>query len=111
MAIPATLERHPFLTGGVALACATAIVALTANPVFAFSASGAIALYFIIWWLILFTVLPFGIRSQAEEGEVVAGSEAGAPAQPMLLQKALWTTVIACFVYALAAVAAGIVLS
>ncbi len=38
-----------------------------------------IALYFIIWWLTLFAVLPFGVRSQHESGETVAGSDPGAP--------------------------------
>lgn len=110
-AIPVFFERHPFLTGGLALAVATFVVALTAQPVFAFSVSGAIALYFIVWWIILFAVLPFGIRSQVEDGEVVPGSEPGAPAQPQLLQKALLTTGIACIVYAIAALGAGIALS
>ncbi len=111
MAIPASLERYPFLTGGLAVALATLVVALTAGPLFSFSVSGAIALYFIVWWIILFTVLPFGIRSQVEEGEVIPGSERGAPAHPRLLQNALVTTVIACFVYAIAAIAAGFALS
>ncbi len=40
----------------------------------------AIALYFVIWWITLFVVLPFGVRSQQEAGEVTAGSDPGAPA-------------------------------
>lgn len=111
IAMPMAFERYPFLTGGISIALATTIVALTAEPVFAFSVSGAIALYFIVWWIILFAVLPFGIRSQAEEGEVVPGSEPGAPIQPQLLKKALLTTAVACLVYALAAIGAGIALS
>lgn len=56
--------------------------------------SGGIALYFVIWWTLIFVVLPFGIRSQQESGQVVAGSEPGAPAAPALREKALWTTLI-----------------
>jgi predicted secreted protein len=41
--------------------------------------ASALAVYFIIWWLTLFCVLPFGVRSQEESGEVVPGSEPGAP--------------------------------
>ncbi len=37
-----------------------------------------LALYFVIWWTILFAVLPIGIRSQYEAGEVVPGSEGAA---------------------------------
>jgi len=29
-----------------------------------------IAIYFIIWWVVLFAVLPWGVRSQEESGEV-----------------------------------------
>ena len=31
--------------------------------------------YLLIWWVTLFAVLPIGVRGQAEEGEVVRGSE------------------------------------
>ena len=40
----------------------------------------AVALYFVIWWVTLFVVLPFGVRSQQEAGEVTMGSDPGAPA-------------------------------
>jgi predicted secreted protein len=60
--------------------------------------SGGLALYFVIWWILLFAVLPFGVRSQAESGEVVRGSEPGAPALPALREKAIWTTLVASVV-------------
>ena len=34
----------------------------------------AIAIYFLIWWLALFAVLPWGVRTQAEEGEGMPGT-------------------------------------
>lgn len=40
----------------------------------------AVAIYFVIWWTTLFAVLPFGVRSQREAGEVSPGSDPGAPA-------------------------------
>ena len=40
-----------------------------------------------------FMVLPIGVRSQAEDGEVVEGSEAGAPVRPMMLRKVIWATI------------------
>lgn len=55
---------------------------------------GAIALYFIIWWLTLFAVLPIGVRSQEEAGEVVPGSEIGAPVKARMGFKVLLTTAI-----------------
>ena len=60
--------------------------------------SGGLALYFVIWWILLFAVLPFGVRSQAESGEIVAGSEPGAPSVPALREKAIWTTLLASVV-------------
>jgi predicted secreted protein len=71
----------------------------------------AIALYCVIWWTVLFAVLPFGVRTQGEEGAVVPGSVESAPVRPHLLKKAIWTTVIATIVFAIvyAAIASGLV--
>ena len=63
--------------------------------------ASALALYFVIWWTVLFVVLPFGVRSQAEMGEITQGTEPGAPALPGLLRKALITSVIAAMVFAI----------
>ena len=59
----------------------------------------AMAIYFIIWWTVLFCVLPLNVQSQAEKGDVVAGSEPGAPAEPQLLRKAGLTTIVAAVVF------------
>ena len=59
------------------------------------SIAGAIALYFIVWWLTLFAMLPIGVRSQHEDGEVTQGTDPGAPRMPMMAKKALWTTLAA----------------
>jgi predicted secreted protein len=62
--------------------------------------ASAIAIYFVIWWLVLFIALPFGVRNSHESGAVVEeGHEAGAPVNPKLLQKAVVTTVIATIVF------------
>jgi predicted secreted protein len=37
-------------------------------------------------------MLPFGVQSQAEQGEVAEGTEPGAPALPRLREKAIWTS-------------------
>ncbi len=60
---------------------------------------GGLALYFVIWWITLFAVLPFGIRSQEEAGEIVAGTEPGAPVLPGLLKKAVITSLIAAVIF------------
>ena len=61
----------------------------------------ALAIYFIIWWVVLFAVLPWGVRSQHEDGAIIPGSDPGAPAIPNLKRKLLWTTIVAGIVFAL----------
>ena len=53
------------------------------------------AVYFVIWWLTLFIVLPIGMRSQQEEGEVVLGTVASAPAKFSGLRVVILTSLIA----------------
>jgi predicted secreted protein len=63
--------------------------------------TSAIAIYFIIWWLTLFVVLPFGVKNAAETGtDVEGGNDAGAPVAHGLAWKALVTTALATLVYA-----------
>lgn len=64
-----------------------------------------IAIYFLIWWITLFAVLPWGARSQAEGGEVTPGTDPGAPATHRLWGKLLWTTVVASTIFGILYVA------
>jgi predicted secreted protein len=58
------------------------------------------AIYFVTWWTVLFAVLPWGVRSQAESGdEVPPGTDPGAPSVPALKAKLLWTTVLATVIF------------
>ena len=59
-----------------------------------------VAMYFVIWWICLFAVLPLKVRTQGEAGEVVPGTPASAPARPQLAIKAGITTVVAGLVLA-----------
>ena len=59
----------------------------------------SIALYFTIWWITLFAVLPFGVRSQHEDGDFPEGTDPGAPVSPKLGWKALWTSIIAAILW------------
>jgi predicted secreted protein len=61
----------------------------------------AIALYFVLWWTLLFAVLPWGVRSQHEAEEVTPGSDPGAPVKPLLLRKVFATSVVAAVVLAI----------
>tara|TARA_R110002073_G_C9389194_1_gene573622 strand:- start:121 stop:462 length:342 start_codon:yes stop_codon:yes gene_type:complete len=58
-----------------------------------------VVVFFLIWWILLFTMLPIGITSQKEAGDVVAGSEPGAPMRPNLAKKLWWTTAITSVIW------------
>jgi len=64
--------------------------------------SSALAIYFIVWWVVLFAVLPFGVRSQHEEGGGVEGTDPGAPIVARMGRKLIWTTIISAIVYGIA---------
>ena len=63
------------------------------------STTTAVAVFFLIWWVTLFAVLPWGVRSQQEDGEVVPGTDPGAPLVPKLGRKLIWTTLVTCVVF------------
>ena len=92
-----TLSGSLWSTLAVVVVVSAIAVAIAVNG-FHLRVSGGLALYFVIWWILLFAVLPFGVRSQAETGEVIRGSEPGAPALPALREKAIWTTLAASVV-------------
>lgn len=64
---------------------------------------GVVAIYFIVWWVSLFAVLPWGVRSQAESAQaesvpVAPGTDPGAPVRPQLVKKAIATSFVAAIV-------------
>ena len=61
----------------------------------------AIAIYVVIWWVVLFAMLPIGVRTQAEEGDIAPGTAESAPHLPRLLPKMVATTVVASIVFAI----------
>ena len=62
--------------------------------------SFAIAIYVVIWWTVLFAILPIGVRTQGEDGTVVPGTPESAPTRPRLLRIVLLTTVVSTLVFA-----------
>jgi predicted secreted protein len=83
------------IAAAIAVIVLSSLAIFVAARFFGLTLAGAVSLYFVIWWTALFAVLPFGTQSQAEAGEVVRGSDPGAPAAPRLAEKALWTTLVA----------------
>ena len=60
----------------------------------------ALAIYFVIWWIVLFAVLPWGVHSQHEAGEMAPGTDPGAPVLTHLGSKLVWTTLVSAVVFA-----------
>ena len=62
--------------------------------------AGSLMVIIIAWWLAFFAMLPIGVRSQLEEGNIVPGTEPAAPVSPNLGRKAIWAFVIAIILWA-----------
>ena len=60
--------------------------------------STSIAIYFLIWWVVLFAVLPWGVRAQGEGG--APGTDPGAPVMTNLKLKLVWTTLVTTVIFA-----------
>ena len=65
----------------------------------AYTISTAFAIYFVMWWIVLFLTLPFGVRSQHEDGEGAPGTDPGAPVMSRMGPKLIWTTVISAVIF------------
>jgi predicted secreted protein len=60
----------------------------------------ALALYFLIWWTLLFAVLPIArAKTQGEAGEVVPGTPEGAPSRLMMGRVVLINSIVAAIVF------------
>lgn len=58
-----------------------------------------LAVYFVIWWLTLFAVLPIGLRTQAEDQNIVPGTVASAPTRFRALRIFLTTSIVSGLIY------------
>ena len=63
--------------------------------------TGAIIVYICIWWIVFFSVLPIGIKSQSIEfKDDFQGNDPGAPKNPRIGKKFLITTLITSIIFA-----------
>ena len=67
-----------------------------------------LVVFAVLWFLTLFVVLPIGEVSQEEDGEVVPGTPAGAPANPRMKRKFVITTIVSLV---LTVIVCGIIIS
>ena len=56
------------------------------------------ALYFILWWLVLFATLPFGLKTQDEDENVTLGTVSSAPKGPHILRAFVRTTIVSALI-------------
>ncbi|MGB9116223.1 DUF1467 family protein [Bradyrhizobium sp.] len=66
----------------------------------AYSISTGFAIYFVLWWVVLFLTLPFGVRSQHEDGGGAPGTDPGAPIASQMGRKLIWTTALSAVIFA-----------
>ena len=70
-----------------------------------------LAIYLVVWWVVLFAVLPLGAQSHHEAGiDLKDGGDPGAPVVHNLKRKVITTTWAAAIVWVVVVVAAEIAL-
>jgi predicted secreted protein len=96
------INKHPLPMCAI-LHCVFLAVLWGIGDLSGVAALGAVSVYFVIWWVVLFVTLPFGVQSQleaqAQGGSIVAGTDLGAPVTPRFKQRILWTSLVAIPVY------------
>ncbi len=61
----------------------------------------SVAIYLIVWWVVLFSILPRGVVSHAEAGiPTPGGGDPASPVNPKLRQKFITTTWVSALVFA-----------
>ena len=62
--------------------------------------TGSLIIYVMIWWIVFFSVLPFGIKSNKKIFEEnIEGNDPGAPKNPQIAKKFFITTIITSMVF------------
>ncbi|CAN7665406.1 DUF1467 family protein [Mesorhizobium amorphae] len=51
------------------------------------------ALFFATWWVVLFAVLPFSVKTQDDDHDVTLGTVSSAPRGPHMLRAVIRTTI------------------
>lgn len=59
-----------------------------------------LAIYFVCWWIVLFAILPFGVTTQLDAGQIVPGTAESAPIAPKMIPKLIATTIVTSIIFA-----------
>jgi predicted secreted protein len=62
---------------------------------------GGVIIYVNLWMVILFMVLPFGIKNQVDSVNYQKGTDPGAPVESKMKKKILITTLITTVIFSL----------
>ncbi len=60
---------------------------------------GMVVTFVVVWWLVLFLVLPWGIHAHIKTDNIINGTDIGAPQTPNIKMKFLITTGVAFIVW------------
>ena len=62
--------------------------------------TGSLIIFVLIWWIVFFSILPVGIRSEKKIfKESLKGNDIGAPKNPNIAKKFILTTLITTILY------------
>ncbi|MEP3297247.1 MAG: DUF1467 family protein [Pseudoruegeria sp.] len=70
--------------------------------------TAALVLFAVIWFMVLFLVLPLRLKTQGDLGEIAPGTPAGAPAEFSFRKKAIVVTIVTVILWT---IIAGIIIS
>lgn len=56
--------------------------------------TSAMVLFAVIWFMLLLMALPLRMKSQEQDGNIVPGTPASAPVNPMIGKKMMWVTIV-----------------
>jgi len=70
--------------------------------------TSALVLFAVIWFMVLFITLPLRLKTQGDVGEIVPGTQAGAPAQIDMKRKFKIVTLISLVLWI---IIAGVIVS
>ena len=61
------------------------------------SITGSIVIYVIIWWIVFFALLPIDVNREKKQN--IIGIDAGAPENPKIIKKFVYSTLITSIIF------------
>jgi len=61
------------------------------------SITGSVVIYVILWWIVFFSLLPIDVNR--EKKGIIRGSDAGAPENPRIIKKFIYSTLITSLIF------------